>query len=510
MERQSEIQIACRRSVNCAVVVALMLLSGCMVGHDYLRPGATIKPAFSMNDRPVVQGAAANLHQWWSHFNDPVLHQLICETSTANLTLREAGQRIIESRARRDVAVGGLFPQSQTLDGRYSKSQISRNDANFFEAPGVFAPNIRPENWQIGLNASWELDFWGRYRRAIEAADANLEASIAAHDETRVLLLAEVGQAYVDLRTLEARTILARETLTIQRYILKIAQDKQTAGLGSAIDTAQAEVIMRQTESTLPKLEIARRQASHRLCTLMGQNPTDLTERIGWQGFVPTPPANLAFGIPADLLRQRPDVRRAERILAAQSARIGMAEAEFFPHVSLVGRLGYSAENPSSLFTPGSQVGLISPGFSWNILNYGRITNNVKAEEAVFEQLRLAYQSAVLDAAREAEDAMVAYVLGFEQAESLDRSAKASIVTVDKSLELYQAGAIDFGRVYVLQSESLRQRDNLAIAESAIALSLIDLFKSLGGGWQVSRVSNALPANIPPSAPPAVEHHELN
>lgn len=472
----------------CVWIASVVLLSGCMVGPDYVRPGVMLHPNYSLEHHPELQGQLANVQEWWTHFNDPVLHQLICETSAANLTLREAAQRIIESRARRDVAIGALFPQSQTVDGTYSKSKISSNDANFFTVPGFFETNVRPQNWQIGLGASWELDFWGRYRRAVEAADASLEASIAAYDETRVLLLAEVGRAYVELRTLETRAQLARQTLGVQQETLAIARQKRDAGLGTDLDIAQAEVNMRQTEAALPQLEIARRQASHSLCTLQGKLPADLAPRIGWHGYVPRADSNLAFGIPADLLRQRPDVRRAERSLAAQSARIGIAEAEFYPRISLIGSIGYSTDDLGKLFTPGSHTGLIAPGFSWNILNYGRIRNNVEAEQAVFRQLCLAYESAVLNAAREAEDAMVAYVYGFDRANSLDQSAQASVVTVEKSIELYRADSIDLGRIYILQAESLRQRDNLALAQSAIALSLIDLFKSLGGGWQRASV----------------------
>jgi NodT family efflux transporter outer membrane factor (OMF) lipoprotein len=511
MERQSDIQIASERSLTCAVIIALMLFSGCMVGPDYKRPASGIDLNYSIDHAPELEGQTADLRQWWVHFHDPVLQQLISEASTANLSVREAAQRIIESRARRDVAAGNFYPQLQSVDGAYSKSKISSNDANFFTVPGIFDNNVRPENWQLGLNASWELDFWGRYRRAVEAADASLEASMAAYDETRILLLAEVGRTYVELRTLETRLDLARQSLEIQRSTLDIAREKEAAGLGTAIDTAQAEVNMRQTEATLPQLEIARRQASHRLCTLQGKRPVDLVEELGWLGTVPRADSNLSLRIPADLLRQRPDVRRAERSLAAQSAKIGIAEADFYPRISLTGSIGYSADNLGQLFSPGSHTALIAPGFSWNILNYGRISGNVRAEKAVFDQLCLAYKSTVLNAAREAEDALVAYQYGFDQTRSLEHAAKASIVSVENSRELYRVGSIDFGRIYILQAESLRQRDNLATAQSDIALSLIDLFKSLGGGWRCSPTSaRSVPSpqsvTFPQSSTPSIGH----
>ncbi|MEZ6124267.1 MAG: efflux transporter outer membrane subunit [Planctomycetaceae bacterium] len=463
----------------------LAQLAGCMVGPDFCQPVSELRSNWSQGYDPRINSQAVDVQDWWTQFNDPILNQLIVETATANLTLREAAERILEARARRDVAIGGLFPQSQTADGHYSKSLLSRNDANFFTFPGIFNANIRPQNWNLGLNAAWELDFWGRYRRAIESADASLDASIAAYDETRLLLLAEVGVTYIEMRTLEARANIAWQMAEIQGRTRLMAEQKLAAGLGSAIDTAQAEVSLRQTEAILPELEIARRQACHRLCVLQGKPPADLAAGLGCSGMIPQTPAMISVGLPADLLRQRPDIRRAERNLAAQSARIGIAEAEFLPHISLTGNIGVSSQQIGNLFSPSSQVGLIAPGFSWNLLNYARISNNVKAEEAVFRQLCAAYQSAVLKASQEAEDAMVSYTLGFEQLRALQQSAEASMVAVTKSSDLYQAGAIDFGRVYVLQTEALRQRDALASAQGAIAMSLVNVFKSLGGGWAV-------------------------
>ncbi len=458
--------------------------SGCKVGPDYLRPRSAVNADWSLVSHPRMQGEPALLHTWWAHFQDSNLDCLIHTTLQQNLTLREAGQHVLEARARRDVVAGNLFPQFQGATGAYSKSRLSTSTANFFTFPGVFTPDIRPENWSVGLAASWELDFWGRYRRAIESADASLDATCAAYDEARVLLLAEVAQTYVELRTIENRMGLARQNLEYQEQTLRIAQQKKEAGLGTSLDVAQAESIVGQTGAVLPDLEILRRQASHRLCVLLGRPPTDLSFELGNTGLIPHAPHNLAFGIPADLLRRRPDVRRAERNLAAQSAKIGIAEAEFYPHVSLTGNIGYAAEDFSDLFGSSSTAGLISPGFSWNLLNYGRIKNNVRAEQAAFEALCFAYQNAVLKAAQEAEDAQVAYVFGFDRADHLLRAVDGISTAVIKSQELYEAGSIDFGRIYVLQSDLLVQQDELAVARGQIALSLIELFKSLGGGWE--------------------------
>lgn len=465
-------------------VLACAGLSGCKVGPNYKAPASVLNDRWTLEENPRLQGETASLSDWWRHFNDPVLDHLITQASHQNLTLREAGARIIEARARRDAVAGNLFPQSQAASGNFSHSRISPNVANFFAFPGVFDPDLTPANWSLGVGATWELDFWGRYRRAIESADASLDASCAAYDEARVLLLAEVGQTYVELRTIENRLMLAHQNLQSQEATLSIAHKRQQAGLGTSLDIAQAETNVGQTTATLPALEIRRRQANHRLCVLMGRNPMDLGEEIGVNAPIPHPPHNLAFGIPADLLRRRPDVRRAERELAAQSARIGIAKSDFYPHISLTGNIGLAAEDFSQLLRSSSGVGVIAPGFSWNLLNYGRIKNNVKAEQAAFHAHCHAYQNAVLKAMQEAEDAQVAFIYGFDRADALHRAADGASLAVKSSEDLFRAGTIDFGRVYILQAELLVQQDQLAAAQGDIAASLINLFKALGGGWE--------------------------
>jgi NodT family efflux transporter outer membrane factor (OMF) lipoprotein len=473
-------------SVGLIASVAVMIcagFTGCKVGPNYHAPSSLLNDTWVMEEHPRLHGEPANLAHWWQHFNDPMLQFLITQTAHQNLTLREAGSRIIEARARRDAVIGNLFPQFQAANGNFSRNGISPNVANFFAFPGVFDPNLSFSNWNVGVGAVWELDFWGRYRRAIESADAKLDATCAAYDEVRVLLLAEVGQAYVELRTLERRLDLAQQNLQSQEKTLAIAHQRQKVGVGTSLDIAQAETNVGQTSATLPLLEVLRRQTNNRLCLLLGRNPVDLRDEIGSTALIPHPPHNLAFGIPADLLRRRPDVRRAERELASQSAKIGIAKAEFYPHITLTGNIGLSSETFGNLFQSSSGVGLIAPGFSWNLLNYGRIRNTVKAEQAAFEAHMHAYQNAVLKAMQEAEDAQVAFVHGFDRADALHRAADGALLAVQSSEELFRAGTIDFGRVYILQADLLVQQDQLAAAEGEIANNLIRLFKALGGGW---------------------------
>lgn len=483
-----------RRCISVGLLASFALLgcvgfSGCKVGPNYRVPSSLLNDRWTLEEHPRLQGDTADLSTWWSHFNDPVLDFLIDQTTNQNLTLREAGSRIVESRARRDAVVGNLFPQAQAANGNFSSSRISPNIANFFAFPGVFDPDLSPSNWTVGVGATWELDFWGRYRRAIESADASLDAACAAYDEARVLLLAEVARTYVELRTLENRLELAKQNLHSQELTLGIAHKRQQAGLGTSLDIAQAETNVGQTSATLPLLEIARRQANNRLCLLLGRNPTDLQYEIGFNTPIPHPPHNLALGIPADLLRRRPDVRRAERELAAQSAKIGIAKADFHPSISLIGNIGVASQDFSNLLRSSSGIGIISPGFSWNLLHYGRIKNYVKAEQAAFHAHCHAYRNAVLKSMQEAEDAQVAYIYGFDRADALHRAANGAAMAVKDSEDLFRAGTIDFGRVYILQAELLVQQDQLAVARGEIANNLINLFKALGGGWESGHFS---------------------
>lgn len=469
------------RSLVVAAVVGSC--SGCMVGKDFQPPQTLVRTEWNFQQHPLLQGAPADLSSWWLYFQDPVLEGLISQALAENLTLREAGQRIIAARARRGVVAGSLYPQTQTLDGSFSQNRVSSNVANFFEIPGIFSPDVTPSQWDLAFAASWELDFWGKYRRSIEEADARLEASVAQFEEAQVLLLAEVTKAYIDMRVAEKRTQIVQRNLEVQEKTLQIAIDKQRAELGSGLDVSQARVNVGRTAAILPQLEANRLQASYRLCGLLGRPPIDLANEFGMTGNVPLPEVQFCYGIPADLLRRRPDVRRVEMELAAQSARIGIAQTDFYPQIRLNGNIGYQAEDLGSLFNGGSGVGFIAPSFSWKLLNYGRIHFNVEAEKANYEALSNRYRAAVIDAAREVEEAQVAFIKGHERRDALKTAVDGAADAVDKVEQLYNAGIVDFGRVFILQAALLDEQDAFVQTEAAIAASLVELFKSLGGGW---------------------------
>ena len=316
----------------------------------------------------------------------------------------------------------------QDLAGSYSHQQLPTAAIPITLPPGI--PRSF-DNWNIGFNLAWELDFWGLYRRQVLAADAQLDGSVENYDAVLVTLLGDVATNYVLMRQSQERIELARQNVKLQRDILKIAQARSNAGKGSELDVDQQQSVLSQTEATIPQFEITVRQAQDRLCTLLGTPSTDLQTRLG-QRPIPTPPREAVAGIPAELLERRPDVRRAERNAAAQAQQIGIAQAELYPHISITGTLlgpaalggltlgpapqggpaalGYSAQNLSNLFTPGNFNGSVGPSFQWNILNYGRIANNVRLQDARFQQALLDYRTAVLTANQEAENGLVSFL----------------------------------------------------------------------------------------------------
>lgn len=491
-----------------AVLAALFCVTfsvGCKVGPEYGKPDAPFGNDWIDGENPRLVGQLEDPKSWWVVFGDQQLNALVERAASDNLTLKEAGMRVAEARYQRRITAGSLFPQQQSVYGQHNYRQLSQNNANFF--PGLALREF--DQVALGMDAAWELDFWGRFRRSVEAADAELNSSIERFDDAMVVLLAEVASTYIEIRTLERRLAYARENLDIQRGTLELVTRKFEGGAVSELDVAQSNVNVKQTEAAIPALEIAHRQACNRLCTLMGMPPVDLDQILGRTGVIPLPPEQVALGVPADLLRQRPDVRRIERQLAAQSARIGVAKSEFYPHISITGAIGVESKFGSTLFEKGSVAGYAGPSFRWNVLNYGRIKNNVLLQDAAFQRLAYTYQNSVLEANRQVEDALVSFIKTHDRIASLEEGVESAIKTVTISEVQYREGAIDFNRVFLLQTEKVRQQDQLAIAQGELARSLVAVYKGLGGGWQIRLSEGPLPTTglvpLPPPEPqPAV------
>lgn len=485
------------KSLSVGLILFPLALTGCKVGPNYQPPVATVSSHWidyaTPTTQPDTDDQGLHLHRWWTVFNDAVLNSLISDAYAQNLSLRVAGERVAEARAVRGIAVGNLFPQAQELAGGYTWNKASDQSAN--------AGN---EQWfgdgQVGFNLTWELDFWGRFRRSIEAADATLEASIANYDDVLVVLLSDVAANYIQYRTFQERLYYARENLRIQEEAYRLSSDKFKMGAVTERDAQQSKQILEQTRSRIPDLEAGLRRAGNALCVLLGIPPMELSERLGESGVIPQGNPQLELGIPADLLRRRPDVRRAEREAAAQSAGIGVATSDLYPRFSLTGSIGLRAEDIGDLGkTPGALSGFGGPIFNWDLLNYGRLQYAVAAQEARYRQAAYRYQDTVLRANREAEDAIIRHVKSQERARYLNESVIAARRTVEITNDQYSHGVIDFTPVFLFEATLTSQQDDLAVARGDIALSLVDLYRSLGGGWEAQQQPFGYVASLPPA-----------
>lgn len=466
----------------------LAVLSGCMVGPDYARPGAALNDAWlehagAAAPRPVEDA------RWWDSFGDATLSSLVDDALAQNLTLRAAGLRVLEARAARGVAVGRFFPQTQEASGGIANQRLSANDAGA-PADRSFATD------SIGLEAAWELDFWGKFRRGIEAADAEVLASVADYDAVMVSLAADVATSYLLIRSLEERLVFARANVALQEETLELTNARFEAGAVSELDVSTARSTLANTRALIPDLENALRQSALSLCVLLGRTPSTLSEELaatGATGVLPEPPMEISLGIPADLLRRRPDVRSAERLAAAQSARIGEATADLFPRISIAGATGFvsstfeSARRPGlgNVFDADSFAGFIGLQVSWPVLNYGRIEGNIRVRDARYEQAVAAYQETVLRAAADVESGLSDFLRSRERAGHLSEAVGATKRSVELSLIQYRAGAVDFIRVNDAQGELARQQDSHVSARADAALGAVRTYRALGGGWEI-------------------------
>lgn len=484
--------------------------NGLKVGPEYQKPPAPVADDWINLNSPSVDGG--RIAEWWTVFQDPVLADLIQTAYAQNLTLRAAGTRVLQARAQQAIAVGAILPQSQQAFGQYSRVNASPNQPNNPTSlmgalpPGVESPfENHYSDWQAGFDLSWELDVWGRFRRQIESANANLDAQVEDYDAVLVTLLADVAENYTRYRVAQQRIKIATENVRIQEQTLSLADEKFRVGTSTKLDVNQAETVVSQTRSTIPALEIELGRANDALCTLLGMPPQDLAPLLGAapdvrSGPLPVTPDWVAAGLPADLLRQRPDVRGAEREIAAQSARIGVAEADLYPSFFINGKIGYESQDLASLFESQSFMGTIVPNFRWNILNYGRVFNNVRLQEARTLELIAEYQATVLTAGREVQTSLRGFVKSQQQAADLARSVVAASSASEVGRDQYRTGTVPFNTVFNLETTQVQQQDQLAVVQGAIALNLIEVYRSLGGGWELRLDQPACPAAPGPIA----------
>jgi len=481
-----------RRAKWVLLLVAAVLAGGCaMVGPDFKPPGSKVADQWADDEDQGLTRQPILDTQWWHVFDDTILDTLVQTAYEQNLSLQIAGLRVLEARAQLGIVTGNLYPQSQTLSGNYSYNRDRKTPltSRYFNQAG------------IGFDAGWELDFWGKFRRGIESADANLIANIASYDDVLVTLTAEVARTYVTIRTLEKRIKLARKNIIIQQRSLELTTNQFETGSVTELDMQQATTQLRNTQASVPNLLISLEQAQHALSILMGMPPQDLNKMLGTTGDIPTAPAEVAVGIPADLLRRRPDIKQAELQAAAQSAQIGIAEAELLPSFSLFGSIGWNVNDAGQdsigdLFESNNLRFSTGPSFQWKILNYGRLKNQVRVQDARFEQLLTNYNNTVLNAAGEVEDAISGFLHSKVEAQYRKESAQAARRSTDLAMLQYTEGVSLYQSVLDATRSLASQQDAYAQTRGNIAINLIAMYKALGGGWEVRLGNDFVPADV--------------
>lgn len=459
-----------------AGVALALLLAGCAVGPDYRTPEVSVPAAWHSAMKgglKSVSPEAAQLAQWWNGLDDPQLSRLIEQATANNLDLKQAQARLREARARRGISAADRFP---TLN-----AGASANRSRSSEEMGFGGGNVS-ETWSAQFDASWELDVFGGKRRALESATANLEASQEDLRDVQVSLLAEVALNYVEVRAYQARLAIAQSNLATQSETWQIARWRYEAGLTTQLDEDQARLNLEQTRAQLPTLQTGLEQSKNRLAVLLGRKPGELAE-LETAAAIPQTPAEVAVGIPADTLRQRPDLRRAERQLAAATAQVGVATAALYPNFSLSGTLGLQALSSTNLLQSSARMFSVVANAGWVLFDAGRIRQNIEVQNALQEQALIRYESAVLGALRDVENALVAYAEEQNRRVALANAVQAAQSAAGLAASQYAAGLIDFQAVLDTQRSLLNLQDQLSQSDAAILSNLARLYKTLGGGW---------------------------
>lgn len=458
------------------LLLTVLTLTGCAtVGPDY-RPAKLEVPVgwnqADSADTAAVAAATGDLTQWWRQLEDPVLSDLVDEALRTSPELRTAQARLREARARRAVAAAERFPTA-SASGNASRTWPSKETGT----------GERRDIFTAGFDASWELDLFGGVRRGVEAAAADLASVEASRNDAQVSLVAEVARNYVEVRALQVRLRIARDNLASQSETLQLTEWRAQAGLVSEQDVEQARSNREQTRAQIPSLEASLAETEHRLDALLGKTPGTLRPRLAEERGLPELPETIAVGIPADTLRQRPDVRAAERTLAAETARVGVAEAARYPSFTLSGSIGLEALSLSALGQSGAGSSSLLAGIAAPIFQAGRLRQQVEIQNAVREGAQVAYEQAVLTALQDVENALVALGRNRERTEALAGAAAAARSAADLARQRYSAGLADFQPVLDTQRNALSVEDSLASTRADGVLALIRLYKALGGGW---------------------------
>lgn len=461
------------------LVLVLFLASGCVkVGPDYLAPDLNAPETWNGELTKGITPEPTDpkiLAEWWKTLNDPQLNTLMERAVNGSLTIREARARVWEARARRGLTAADLYPDVNT-SASMNKSKSSKN------AGGT---GRETDLYRAGFDAGWEVDIFGGVARSIEAADAELTASEEGLGDVIVTLLGEVAAGYVEVRTFQNRLQAARENLAAQKSTYKLIDSRYRAGLSDELTVQQARYILENTRSQIPRLEAGLETAKNRLAVLLGKEPGAVHAELVTFAPIPAPPVAIAVGVPADSLRRRPDIRVAERNLAAQTARIGMATADLYPKFTLAGSIGLESLSTGNFFETGnSKTYSLGPSISWPLFDAGSIRRNIEVQNALQEQFLTRYRMAVLSALQEVQNAMENYAQEQLRRQALEEATKAAKRAVFLAKDKYKAGLVDFTDVLDAQRSLLTYEDQLATSKGAVTTNLISLYKAMGGGWE--------------------------
>jgi NodT family efflux transporter outer membrane factor (OMF) lipoprotein len=472
--------------VQLAAMILLILLItvvfGCLaVGPDYVRPDTTVNKDWntklkSNSDKKKTD--TNNLAVWWNVLGDPKLSSLIERAEKGNLDLKKAQAKIREARARRGVAKAGFFP---TLNATGSANRSKSSDDNGGTTNNLYA---------AGFDASWELDIFGGVRRSVEATQANLEASREDLRDVLVSLLAEVATNYVDVRTYQARLAVAEANLKSQEETYQLTVWQSQAGLTDELAVKQARYNLENTRSNIPTLRTGLEEAMNRIAVLLGEQPGKIHEELTKREHIPVTPLNIAVGVPAYVLRRRPDIRKAERNLASQTATVGVAVADLYPKFTLSGTIGLEALSTGNLFSSGSSTYGFGPSITIPLFAGGSIRQNIEVQSALQEQYLIAYETTVLNALEEVENALTAYAEEQNRKQTLTDAAAAAKQAAELAKNKYQSGLIAFSDVLDAERSLLSFEDELTKSEGTVTTNMISLYKALGGGWESAANNN--------------------
>jgi len=452
----------------------IFAISGCTVGPDYHHQDTNVPLAWVGKTEPIKGSSDySELVHWWTGFNNPNLTSLVERAINTNFDLLQAQARIRQARAARGIAAGGLWPTADA-SGSYTRGRI----------PILGNPDPPTRNlFQTGLDAVWEIDIFGGVRRSVEAADADIQFAVEDHRDVLVTLISEVALNYIELRGFQQEIVIARNNLEAQQKTAELTHKKFQGGLTGTLDVANADAQVATTASQIPQLEAAAQQAIYNLSVLLGLEPTALLKELSPVNSIPLAPPQVPVGIPSELLRRRPDIRRAEAAIHSATARIGVATADLYPKFSLTGSVNFQNDQLQGLINSKNRFWTVGPAVDWQIFSTGRVRSNIELQKALQQESMLAYQKTVITALRDVENALVAYAKEYERHKTLTDAVAYNRKAVDSATQLYERGLTNFLNVLIAQRSLFASEDNLVQSTRNLSTDLVALYKALGGGW---------------------------